>query len=98
MTPDDHSSPAPAAEFDDDGARLVDEAIDRGAMVAAAMVIALGDEARDKVRQLRSRDWRLCFEIALRPDGGATAALTLVSPDGRSRKTVSDLATDAPLQ
>lgn len=58
---DDPSSPTPAPEFDDDGARLVDEVIDRGAMVAASMIIAVSDEARDKVRQLRSRGWSRNF-------------------------------------
>ena len=97
-TPDDSSTPTPAPELDDDTARLVDETIDRGAMVAASMFLALGPDTQDKVRQLRSRGWHLCFEIPLDRQGAAGAALTITSPSGRERKAISDLATDAPLQ
>ena len=81
----------------DDFTGLVDNVIDSGAVVAAAMFLGLSEDSREKVTTLRSRGWHLCFEIRLDPEGGASAVLTMTSLDGCKRLAVSELTAE-PLQ
>ena len=86
----------PHTPMSDDAAVDVDALIDKAALLAAAMTLALSPESRDKVIELRADGWSLNLEFNMDPKGGSGIVLTMTSPDGCTRKAVSDLATEAP--
>lgn len=74
---------------------LVTEFKTSSSLLMHHMLESVSHETKQLLAQLTAKQWRLCMEMSADDSGQWAIAMTMVSPDGKRREPIADVADEA---